>query len=139
MVSAVTAPGQGRQAIPSPVSTVGAVLFAGLAALICALTARLSHDEEQYVAAAVLALHLRPILDFAYLQTPLQPLVFAPLVGLAGTKAFLACRLVSAALAAAACTLAYPIVRRAGGSAGLAAFSVVWLASSTAIQAACRR
>ncbi len=130
------APERGTFAIPPPVWAVAAGLFAGLAALICVLTARLSHDEEQYVAAAVLAAHLRPIVDFAYLQTPLQPLLLAPVMVLAGSKAFLACRLVSGALGAVACILAYPIVRGLGGGRGLAALGVVWLASSTAVQEA---
>ena len=130
------APRLGSYAIPAPLWGIAAVLFAGMAALICVLTARLSHDEEQYVAAAVLAWRLRPILDFAYLQTPLQPLLFAPVVAAAGAKAFLACRLISGALGATACILAYPIVRGAGGGRSLAALSVVWLASSTAVQEA---
>ena len=45
-----------------------------------ALLRRLSIDESQYVASAVLtAKGLLPYRDYAYLQTPLQPFAFAPL------------------------------------------------------------
>lgn len=56
-------------------------LFAVTAALIAlsALTRLIDHDESQYVAAVALMRHGWPYLDFAYLQTPLQPLLFSPL------------------------------------------------------------
>ena len=57
--------------------------FAGLTAWLALMVVVIpvSHDEDQYVAAAALvARGLRPYLDFAYLQTPLQPWLFGPLV-----------------------------------------------------------
>ncbi|HPU14695.1 MAG TPA: hypothetical protein PK808_01320 [Polymorphobacter sp.] len=49
-----------------------------------ALISPISHDENQYVAAVWLARHSMPFVDFLYLQTPLQPLLFNVLVGHAG-------------------------------------------------------
>lgn len=57
-----------------------AVLAAGTLLLaIAALTHSIDHDEGQYVAAVALMRSGLPYLDFAYLQTPLQPLALAPL------------------------------------------------------------
>jgi 4-amino-4-deoxy-L-arabinose transferase-like glycosyltransferase len=39
----------------------------------------LNHDEGQYVGAIALMRHGWPYVDFAYLQTPLQPLLLAPM------------------------------------------------------------
>ena len=56
-------------------------LFVGTAVLIAAsIVFRTgSKDESQYVAAVALMRHGWPYLDFAYLQTPLQPLLLSPL------------------------------------------------------------
>ena len=72
-----------------------------VALVLLALIRRIDHDESQYVAAAVLSAggHL-PYRDFAYLQTPLQPLLFAPVTLLAGSSTWLALRLVNAVLGA---------------------------------------
>jgi 4-amino-4-deoxy-L-arabinose transferase-like glycosyltransferase len=43
------------------------------------LVRRINHDEGQYVAAIALVRGALPYRDFAYLQTPLQPLMFRPL------------------------------------------------------------
>jgi hypothetical protein len=43
------------------------------------LTRPISHDEGQYVGAIALMRSGLPYRDFAYLQTPLQPLLLAPL------------------------------------------------------------
>ncbi len=74
-----------------------------LAALVVfalfALLHPIDHDESQYVAAAVLGAHgLLPYRDYAYLQTPLQPLLFAPVAWGAGVLAWPALRLVNAVL-----------------------------------------
>ncbi|WP_199743189.1 hypothetical protein [Sphingomonas ginsenosidivorax] len=54
-----------------------AIIFMALA-----LLRPVDHDESQYVAATVLTTHgLLPYRDFAYLQTPLQPFLFAPIAG----------------------------------------------------------
>ncbi|WP_259466838.1 DUF2029 domain-containing protein [Sphingomonas sp. PP-CE-3A-406] len=57
------------------------------------------HDESQYVAATVLTAHgLIPYRDFAYLQTPLQPYLFAPIAWLAGAWTWPALRILNALL-----------------------------------------
>ena len=59
----------------------------------------IDHDESQYVAAAALsAAGLLPYRDYAYLQTPLQPLLFAPVAALAGVWTWPALRFVNALL-----------------------------------------
>ncbi len=75
-----------------------------LAALVLlAILRPLDHDESQYVAAAVLSAHrLLPYRDYAYLQTPLQPVLLAPLVALLGGWAWPGLRLLNALLAALA-------------------------------------
>ena len=92
--------------------------LAGLALLLALLAfARpLDHDESQYIAAAVLARGGLPYRDFAYLQTPLQPLLFAPLTALAGAWTFPVLRLVNAVLGAAAVAFVYAGARAAGAS-----------------------
>lgn len=62
-----------------------------------ALTALLSHDETQYVAASYFVANgLVPYRDFAYLQTPLQPYLFAPLTWLFPAWSLVATRLANA-------------------------------------------
>ncbi|MCM8732525.1 DUF2029 domain-containing protein [Hephaestia sp. GCM10023244] len=73
----------------------------------------LDHDESQYVAATLLARHGLIYRDFAYLQTPLQPLLFAPFVG---ARAFIELRLFNALLAAGCIGFVYAASRRAGAS-----------------------
>lgn len=75
------------------------------ALLLCllALARPVDHDESQYVAAAVLtARGLLPFRDFAYLQTPLQPFLFAPIAWTSGAWTWPALRLVNTLLGAAA-------------------------------------
>ena len=75
--------------------------WAAVALLLCllALARPIDHDESQYVAAAVLTAHgLLPYRDYAYLQTPLQPFLFSPLVWVTGTAAWPALRLFNALL-----------------------------------------
>ena len=78
-----------------PVALWSAVFL--LLALL-ALARPVDHDESKYVAATVLALRGLPYRDFAYLQTPLQPLLFAPVAMLAGGGVWNALRLVNTAL-----------------------------------------
>src|SRR4051794_19118216 len=78
-----------------------AFAFAALALWLIAIAfvRRLSIDESQYVAATALtARGLLPYRDFAYLQTPLQPIVFAPLQWLFVGYLLLATRLANALL-----------------------------------------
>ena len=85
-----------------------------LAFLLCllALAHPIDHDESQYVAAAALtARGLLPYRDYAYLQTPLQPFLFAPVVWAADTVAWPALRFVNALLGALALRCTYGAAR----------------------------
>lgn len=99
-------------------------LLLALALAALAMARPIDHDESQYVAAAVLSAHgLMPYRDFAYLQTPLQPLLLAPVAGLAGIWTWPALRLVNALLGAAAVGFVYRAARigGAGQRVGLSA------------------
>lgn len=85
----------------------------------------LDHDESQYVAATLLARHGVIYRDFAYLQTPLQPLLFAPLVG---AWAFVELRLINALLGAGCIALVYAASRRAGAPPRAALLAATLLA-----------
>src|SRR5260221_12267823 len=81
-----------------------ALTFAALTLWLLAigLMRPLSVDESQYVAATALAGQgLLPYRDFAYLQTPLQPLAFAPLQWLFAGHLLLAMRIANASLGGA--------------------------------------
>lgn len=118
------------------------ILIAVAAVLLLLAIARpIDHDESQYVTAAVLsAKGLLPYRDYAYLQTPLQPLLFAPVAGLAGTWTWPALRLVNAVLAALAVAGVYAAARRAGagqraalaGAIGFAACDILLFSAGTA-------
>jgi hypothetical protein len=84
------------------------------------------HDESQYVAAAVLSAHgLLPYRDYAYLQTPLQPFLFAPVAWAAGDWAWPVLRLVNALLGTVAVVATVAAARAAGASARMA-----WIAGA---------
>ena len=88
----------------------------------------IDHDEGQYVAAVALMRSGLPFRDFAYLQTPLQPLIFAPLAWLCEGWLFLALRAVNALCAAGAASLLFRALCREGGSsrnAGIATIALV--------------
>lgn len=104
-------------AAPRPLRVGTAALawaLAGTVFALLALAAGIVHDEEQYVAAAQLALGALPYRDFAFLQTPLQPLLFAPLAALDAGLRFPALRLASAATALAGLGCIYAAQRRLG-------------------------
>jgi 4-amino-4-deoxy-L-arabinose transferase-like glycosyltransferase len=64
----------------SRVSDWWPLLVAALSLVALSVLVRpISHDEGQYVAAIEFARHGLPYRDFAYLQTPLQPIVLSPL------------------------------------------------------------
>ena len=89
-----------------------AIIFAALS-----LLRPLDHDESQYVAAAVLtARGLLPYRDYAYLQTPLQPFLFAPVALLSGEWTWPALRLVNALMGAVAVGCVGGAARAAGAS-----------------------
>ncbi|MGH6615564.1 glycosyltransferase family 39 protein [Sphingomonas sp.] len=106
---------------PSPVSPLmslrGWLSAAALILVLLALARPLDHDESQYVAAAVLAAHGNlPYRDFAYLQVPLQPIVFAPLAWLFGEWAWPGLRVVNALLGTAAIAFVYRGAREGGAA-----------------------
>ncbi|WP_294265889.1 glycosyltransferase family 39 protein [uncultured Sphingomonas sp.] len=95
-----------------------------VAFLALAMTRPVDHDESQYVAAAVLsAKGLLPYRDYAYLQTPLQPLLIAPVAAIAGAWTWPALRLVNALLGWLTVVGIYVTARRSGAGerAGLIA------------------
>ncbi len=106
-------------------------LLAALA--ILALLRPIDHDESQYVAAAVLSAHqLLPYRDYAYLQSPLQPVLFAPLVSLFGAWAWPGLRLLNALLAALA-VAGVGAAARAGGARARVALAAAGLFAATDI------
>lgn len=95
-------------------SSQGVLVLVALAFALLAMLRPVDHDESQYVAATVLAWHGLPYRDFAYLQTPLQPLLFAPITAVLGGFAWPGLRLFNAALSAAAVAFVFAAARRAG-------------------------
>ena len=69
---------------------------------VSVLTRPINHDESQYVAATALMRHGLPYRDFAYLQTPLQPLVLSPLAFVSAGWLLAASRVANALFAFAA-------------------------------------
>ena len=97
-----------RRTVPT-----GVALATLLVAL--ALLRPIDHDESQYVAAAALtAGGLIPYRDYAYLQTPLQPFVMAPVVWAFGAWAYPALRIVNALLSAVAVGASFAAMRVIG-------------------------
>jgi hypothetical protein len=111
------------------------VLAAGLALLACAT--KVNHDEDQYLAATVLAARLRPFHDFLYLQTPLQPLLTAPLAALFPGHTFAALRLFSAATGALVLAAVYAGQRGLGVREGHAALATVLMAGCLVFEFSC--
>jgi hypothetical protein len=105
------------------------IALAGLLLLASAFTG-IDHDEGQYVAAVALMRHGLPYRDFAYLQTPLQPLLLAPLAWWCEGWLFPALRAVNALLGAGAVAMLWLAARQAGASSRGAALAAVALASS---------
>ncbi len=103
-----------------PPSRVNMLLaFAALAIflIVLALLRPVDHDESQYVAAAILTAHgLLPYRDFTYLQTPLQPYLFAPIAALAGTWTWPALRIANAILGVATVAAVHRAARIGGAS-----------------------
>lgn len=97
--------------------------WAALAVLyvLLALLRPVDHDESQYVAATVLTAHgLLPYRDFAYLQTPLQPFLFAPIAWIAGPWTWPALRIANALLGVAAVGFVHAAMRASGVRAPVA-------------------
>ncbi|WP_349635455.1 hypothetical protein [Sphingobium sp. MK2] len=83
----------------------------------------IDHDEGQYVGAVAMMRLGLPYRDFAYLQTPLQPLLLAPLAWIAEGWLFPALRAVNALLVVAATACIWLAARRAGASLHAAAIA----------------
>ena len=110
-------------------------LFAAVLVLfaLLALLRPVDHDESQYVAAAVLSAHgYLPYRDYAYLQTPLQPLLFAPLIWLAGTFGWPVLRLANVLLGALLVGCVWRAAREAGTSPRLALIAAALFATCDA-------
>ncbi|MBB5713716.1 DUF2029 domain-containing protein [Sphingomonas aerophila] len=111
-------------------------LFAGAVAVVLVVLAMLrpvDHDESQYVAAASLtARGLLPYRDYAYLQTPLQPFLLAPLVRAAGLWAWPALRIANALFAGVA-VIAVAGAAMAAGAPRRVALSTAALFATTDI------
>jgi Dolichyl-phosphate-mannose-protein mannosyltransferase len=95
------------------------ILFA-LMLLTRALTGAIDYDEDQYVAAGVMARHLMLYRDFIYLQSPVYALLLAGLFTLTGGYYLLAGRALSGVLAIAIFGLTVRLVRRYGAGSVLA-------------------
>jgi len=106
------------------------VIAAGAAAIFLSLALwPISRDEGQYVAATALMRTGLPYRDFAYLQTPLQPLLLAPLAWLPAGALLVVSRLFNGLCAFATLLLVSSAARRITPSS-LAALSVIALALS---------
>lgn len=115
-------------------------MVAAVMLILLAMIRPIDHDESQYVAAALLAWRGLPYRDFAYLQTPLQPLLLAPVAMLsdigAGALSYPVLRLVNAVLGVVTLAGCYLAGRVAGASrpaalvgAGLLAATDIFLFS----------
>ena len=115
---------------PSRVNNL--LVLAGLAIFFIALALLrpVDHDESQYVAAAALTAHgLIPYRDFAYLQTPLQPYLFAPIAALTGTWTWPALRITNALLGTATIAAVHRAARIGGASTRAAAIAAALFAT----------
>ncbi len=108
--------------------TAWQILFL-LLLLARALVTPMDYDEEQYVAAGVMARQLMLYRDFIYLQPPADPLLLAGLYALIGGWYLLTARLLSWLLAACVFGLTTALLRRHGLGRGfsVALASVVLL------------
>ena len=117
---------------PPPEMILFAGLVLGLGVLVFATP--FNHDEDQYLAASVLAGRARLYCDFLYVQTPLQPELTAPLTRLAPGWTYLVLRLFSAACGLAALAGVWTAQRRLGVRRRLAGLSVLLMASCYTFQ-----
>lgn len=105
----------------------GRLLLATLAAtgilllFAVAMTRDVTYDEDQYIAAGVLARYMLPYRDFIYLQGPLYPLLLGAVFRLVDGWFLLTARLLTFGLAVTAAALLWRILRTLGAGPWLAA------------------
>lgn len=129
---------------PSKTRTPAAVALAAaslvvavcVTAAVMATTASYNHDEEQYIAAAVLAAGHALYRDFIYFQTPLYPLLLSRLPWSAPGEVYALARWVSGALFVLCCLLAAAVCARACGSRRAAAAAALLLCTTPVVQVA---
>ena len=119
-----------------------AAVLGGLAWLLCgtALVHPLSHDEQQYVAAAALAWDLQLYRDFVYLQTPYLPLLLGAVMEMFPDRPFLVARLFNWTMSVGSVWLVYLLGRAVlaprylalGAAALFATSSVAYFSFGTA-------
>src|SRR4051794_14287048 len=90
------------------------VVIVGSTLALLSLDAVFTHDEDQYIGGATFAATSMIYRDFVYLQTPLQPLLLAPVTQLFPGHVFTALRLANALLATLALIGVYLAQRAAG-------------------------
>lgn len=113
-------------------AAVGGVGLAVLLVLL-SLIRPVNHDESQYVsAAALVAEGLLPYRDFAYLQTPLQPFLFAPIAWIADAWTWPALRAANALLGIAAVVFVHRAAIVAGADARAALLAAGLFAATDA-------
>ncbi|WP_066652277.1 glycosyltransferase family 39 protein [Sphingomonas sp. CCH10-B3] len=102
------------------------IVALGVAALLVglAMLRPIDHDESQYVAAALLSARGLPYRDFAYLQTPLQPMLLAPLAVLAGGWTCPVLRAVNALFGAVMLAACFGAARAGGADARRAGLAI---------------
>ncbi len=96
-------------------AVVGTLMLFG-----AAMTQAVTYDEDQYVAAGILARNLLPYRDFLYLQTPLYVFVLGGLFKLSGGYFLLTGRLLTFFLALISAALLWRLLRRLGAGEVLA-------------------
>ncbi len=83
--------------------------------VLCALFHDIDYDEGQYIGAVALMRTGLPFRDFFYLQTPLHPVLLAPLAWIAQGWLVVALRLANAALLGATLFIIYRAIIAHGG------------------------
>ncbi len=111
-------------------NTLLAVAALAIVLIALALLRPVDHDESQYVAAALLSARgLVPYRDFAYLQTPLQPYLFAPIALIAGAWTWPALRITNSLLGAATIAAVHRAAHIGGASTRTATIATALFAT----------
>jgi hypothetical protein len=92
--------------------------------LAMAMTTDVAYDEDQHIAAGVLARHLRPYADFVYFQPPLYPLLLSALFEATDGYYLLAGRTLTWALSVASFAALFHLLLRLGAGRPLSALLV---------------